>query len=57
MRILVIEDDDRIAHPLAEDLRYQNHVVDIAQDGIAGWNYACSTTYDLILLDLMLPRF
>lgn len=56
MRILVIEDDDRIAHPLAEDLRYQNHVVDIAQDGIAGWNYACSTTYDLILLDLMLPR-
>lgn len=40
MRILVIEDDDRIAHPLAEDLRYQNHVVDIAQDGIAGWNYA-----------------
>ncbi len=56
MRILIIEDDDRIAQPLAEDLRYQNHVVDIATDGIAGWNYNQATNYDLILLDVMLPR-
>lgn len=56
MRILFIEDDDRIAQPLAEDLRHQYHVVDIAGDGIKGWEYAQSSAYDLILLDWMLPR-
>jgi DNA-binding response OmpR family regulator len=55
MRILFIEDDDRIAQPLAEDLRHQYHVVDIAGDGIKGWEYAQSSAYDLILLDWMLP--
>jgi two-component system, OmpR family, response regulator QseB len=55
MRILIVEDDDRIAKPLAEDLRHQNHVVDIANDGLAGWNYTQTVFYDLILLDIMLP--
>ena len=56
MRILIVEDDDRIAKPLAEDLRHQHHAVDIARDGIEGWEYAQAAQYDLILLDLMLPR-
>lgn len=56
MRILLVEDDDRIAEPLAEDLRHQHHVVDLAEDGIAGWECAQSVPYNLILLDLMLPR-
>jgi DNA-binding response OmpR family regulator len=56
MRILVVEDDLRIAEPLAEDLRHQQHVVDLADDGIRGWEYAQSQIYDLILLDVMLPR-
>ncbi|MBE9019532.1 response regulator transcription factor [Chroococcidiopsidales cyanobacterium LEGE 13417] len=56
MKILIVEDDDRIAKPLAEDLRHQHHVVDLAADGIEGWEYAQSTAYDVILLDLMLPR-
>lgn len=56
MRILLVEDDDRIAKPLAEDLRHQHHVVDWAQDGISGWECAQAAPYDLILLDLMLPR-
>ncbi|PSB41646.1 DNA-binding response regulator [filamentous cyanobacterium Phorm 6] len=56
MRILLVEDDIRIAKPLAEDLRHQNHVVDIATDGLEGWEYARSANYDLILLDLMLPK-
>ncbi len=56
MRILIVEDDDRIAKPLAEDLRHQNHVVDIANDGLSGWNYTQTVFYDLILLDVMLPR-
>ena len=55
MRILLVEDDQRIAKPLAEDLRHQRHVVDLAQDGLQGWEYAQANSYDLILLDLMLP--
>jgi two-component system, OmpR family, response regulator QseB len=56
MRILIVEDDDRIAKPLAEDLKHQHHAVDIACDGIEGWEYVEAGNYDLILLDLMLPR-
>jgi DNA-binding response OmpR family regulator len=56
MRILIVEDDDRIAKPLAEDLRHQHHAVDIAADGIEGWDYTQAIDYDLILLDLMLPK-
>ena len=56
MRILLVEDDDRIAKPLAEDLRHQHYVVDWADDGIKGWECAQTNSYDLILLDLMLPR-
>jgi two-component system, OmpR family, response regulator QseB len=56
MRILLVEDDPRIAKPLAEDLRHQKHVVDMASDGIEGWDFTEATSYDLILLDIMLPR-
>ncbi len=56
MRILLIEDDIRIAKPLAEDLRHQHHVVDTAKDGLEGWESAQGVAYDLILLDLMLPK-
>lgn len=56
MRILLVEDDNRIAKPLAEDLRHQHHVVDIAKDGVEGWEAAQFVAYDLILLDLMLPK-
>ena len=56
MRILIVEDDDRIAKPLAEDLRHQHHVVEIAADGLEGWEYTQTIDYDLILLDLMLPK-
>jgi two-component system, OmpR family, response regulator QseB len=56
MKILLVEDDDRIAKPLAEALKYQNHGVEIARDGIEGWDYAMAVQYDLILLDLMLPK-
>ncbi len=55
MRILIVEDDERIAKPLAEDLKHQYHIVDIASDGIEGWSQATTISYDLILLDLMLP--
>ena len=56
MRILLVEDDDRIAKPLAEGLKNERHVVEIAKDGIEGWEYAQGAEFDLILLDLMLPK-
>ena len=56
MRILLVEDDDRIAKPLAEGLKNEHHVVEIATDGLEGWEYARGAEFDLILLDLMLPK-
>ncbi|MBD2411343.1 DNA-binding response regulator [Nostoc calcicola FACHB-389] len=56
MRILIVEDDDRIAKPLAQYLRRQHHIVDITSDGLEGWEWSQSGLYELILLDLMLPK-
>lgn len=56
MKILIVEDDSRISKPLAEDLRHQNHAVDIADNGELGWDCIQATDYDLILLDVMLPK-
>jgi DNA-binding response OmpR family regulator len=56
MKILVVEDDDRIARPIAEDLKHQHYIVDVVCDGQQGWEYAQVVEYDLILLDLMLPK-
>jgi DNA-binding response OmpR family regulator len=55
MRILIVEDDHRIAEPLAEDLRRQRHVVDVSADGAAGLAFAETSVYDVVLLDVMLP--
>lgn len=56
MKILLVEDDDRIAQALEEALTDQHYAVDIAADGQEGWNFAETFTYDLILLDIMLPK-
>ncbi|BAY64687.1 two component transcriptional regulator, winged helix family protein [Calothrix brevissima NIES-22] len=56
MKILLIEDEYRIAEALAEALRDQHYIVDIAHDGQVGWDFAKAFPYDLILLDLMLPK-
>ena len=56
MKILVVEDDRRIADILAEILRDQHYIVEVAEDGQKGLNFAQATQYDLILLDLMLPK-
>lgn len=55
MKILIIEDDERIALPLKEDLEHQNYVVELAHDGQTGLNLSTTHEYDVILLDLMLP--
>ncbi len=56
MKILVVEDDKIIAKTLADALTEQLFVVDIATDGQAGWEQAQAFNYDLILLDVMLPK-
>ncbi|OYQ63575.1 DNA-binding response regulator [Pseudanabaena sp. SR411] len=56
MRILLVEDDVRLAETLAEALIDARYVVDIATDGESGWYQAQSLEYDLMLLDLMLPE-
>lgn len=56
MRILIVEDNERIAETLADVLEDQHYMVDIALDGEAGWRQAEALNYDLILLDLMLPK-
>ncbi|MHC5777752.1 response regulator transcription factor [Nostoc sp.] len=56
MKILLVEDEYRIAKALAEVLIDQNYIVDIASDGQVGWEFAKAFPYDLIMLDLMLPK-
>lgn len=56
MRILLIEDDDLIVESLTKALTDQHYVVDIATDGETGWDFAEAFVYDLILLDVMLPK-
>jgi DNA-binding response OmpR family regulator len=56
MRLLLVEDDDRISLALVEALTDQNYAVDLARDGEEGWDYIESCNYDLILLDVMLPK-
>ena len=56
MRILLIEDSVRLADTLTEILKQENFQVDIVYDGQDGYDYASTQIYDLILLDVMLPK-
>lgn len=55
MRILVIEDEPKLADYLKKGLSEQSHVVDVARDGVDGRHLALEGAYDLIVLDVMLP--
>lgn len=56
MKILLVEDDDRIALPVKEYLEHQQYLVDLAEDGQSAWMLASTGVYNLILLDIMLPN-
>ena len=56
MRILLVEDDLRLAETLAEALIDHRYTVDIATDGRLAWEYTKTLDYDLLLLDVMLPE-
>ncbi len=55
MKILVVEDDHRIAQSIKKGLEQERMVVDLAFDGVEGYDLAVDNNYDLIILDLMLP--
>ena len=56
MHILVVEDEQRLAYLLRRVLMEERHTVDLAHDGIAGLDLALSDTYDVVVLDVMLPK-
>jgi DNA-binding response OmpR family regulator len=56
MRILLVEDDENIVKILQAALTRLNYVVDAAPDGEVGWQMLEAVPYDLVLLDIMLPK-
>jgi diguanylate cyclase (GGDEF)-like protein len=56
MKILVVEDDEFVAKVLAITLGQQNYAVEVAADGEIAWDLIKSFEYDLILLDVILPK-
>lgn len=56
MRVLVVEDDAKLATVLRQGLKEQGFAVDTAGDGVVGLKLALTTAYDAVLLDLMLPE-
>lgn len=56
MRVLIVEDETRLAEGLAQIMAEQRYQVDAVASGADGLDYALSGQYDLIVLDVMLPR-
>ena len=56
MRILVVEDEAKVARFIEEGLKEQAYAVDLAADGEEGLYRALNTDYDLIVLDVLLPK-
>ena len=56
MRILIIEDEVRLAGTLADMVSMEGYTADVAHDGEAGLDNALSAIYDAVVLDVMLPR-
>lgn len=56
MRLLIIEDDPVLQRSLAAALREENYAVDTASDGEEGLEKARHGTYDVVVLDVMMPR-
>jgi two-component system copper resistance phosphate regulon response regulator CusR len=55
MRILVVEDEHRIAQGIRQGLEQESYAVDVSYDGEDGYNTASEDEYDLIIMDVMMP--
>lgn len=56
MKILVVEDEHKIANSIKRGLEQEAYAVDVAYDGEEGYDLATSEDYDIIILDLLLPK-
>ncbi len=56
MRVLIVEDEVRLAETLVHILKESKYAADAVYDGADGYDYAMSGIYDVIILDVMLPR-
>lgn len=56
MRILIIEDEKKVAKLLQQGLEEERYTVDVAYDGESGSQLILSETFDLIILDILLPK-
>lgn len=56
MKILVVEDVHKIANSIKKGLEQESYAVDVAYDGQEGYDFAISEEYDLIIMDILLPK-
>ena len=56
MRVLLVEDEKKMASFIERGLREEGYVVDTAYDGESGWEYASANDYDAVVLDWMIPK-
>jgi DNA-binding response OmpR family regulator/HPt (histidine-containing phosphotransfer) domain-containing protein len=56
MKILLVEDDDVLIKVLTRSLTTHHYVVDVVKDGEMGWTYGSTFEYDLMVLDIVLPK-
>lgn len=56
IHLLVVEDEHHLADSIARRLQEEGYFVDVANDGEEGYRLGCSKKYDLIILDLLLPK-
>ncbi len=56
MRVLIVEDERRLAQTLADLMEAHNYTADVSYDGESGLDNALSGIYDVIILDVMLPK-
>lgn len=55
MRVLIVEDEHRLAKAIREGLEQESYAVDVEYDGESGYTAASANEYDVIILDIMLP--
>jgi DNA-binding response OmpR family regulator len=56
MRVLLVEDEKKMASFIQRGLKEEGYAVDIAYDGEQGWDYVCTNDYDAVILDWMIPK-
>ncbi len=56
MKILLVEDDDAFVQVLTKTLKPHHYIIDTVKDGEMGWTYGSTFEYDLMVVDLVLPK-